>query len=103
MLRLLIAVASRCRMQALGQVGSVAAAPGLWSTGSVIVAHGLSCSEAFEIFLDQGSNPYPALAGGFFTVESPGKPLVFLSLRGYTRILKVLQENGNHSTTANQT
>ena len=32
----------------------------LQSTGSrasVVVAHGLSCSEAYEIFLDQGSNP----------------------------------------------
>ena len=27
------------------------------SRASVVVAHGLSCSEAYEIFLDQGSNP----------------------------------------------
>ena len=36
----------------------------LWSTGSrragsVVVAHGLSCSEACGIFPDQGSNPRP--------------------------------------------
>ena len=28
-------------------------------TGSVVVAHGLSCSAACGIFLDQGSNPCP--------------------------------------------
>ena len=60
---------SCCRGQALGRatcsgcgtwaqwlrhVGSVAAVPGLWST--VVVAHGLSCSTAGGIFLDQGSD-----------------------------------------------
>ena len=45
---------------------------GLWSTGSVVVARGLRCSEAHEIFLDWGE-PI-ALAGGFFTTEPPGKP-----------------------------
>ena len=34
-------------------MGSVAAAPGLWSTGSVVVALGLSCSVSSGIFLDQ--------------------------------------------------
>ena len=29
---------------------------GLWSTGSVVVAHGLRCSETCGIFQDQGSN-----------------------------------------------
>ena len=37
--------------------GSVFVAPGLWSTGSVVVAHGLSCPSACGIFLDQGLNP----------------------------------------------
>ena len=42
---------------------------------SLIVAHGLSCSMACEIFLDQGSNPVSsALASRLFTVEPPGKP-----------------------------
>ena len=36
---------------------AAAAIPGLWSTGSVVVEHGLSCSEACGIFPDQGSNP----------------------------------------------
>ena len=31
----------------------------LWHAGSVVVARGLSCSEACGIFLDQGSNPCP--------------------------------------------
>ena len=36
---------------------SVIAAPGLQSTGSIIVVRGLSCSMAYGIFLDQGLNP----------------------------------------------
>ena len=44
--------------------------------GSVVVAHGLSCSVARGIFPDQGSNPCPpALAGGFLTTAPPGKSL----------------------------
>ena len=31
----------------------------LWLAGSVVVAHGLSCSMACGIFLDKGSNPCP--------------------------------------------
>ena len=38
---------------------SVVVARGLWSTGSVVVAHGLSCSAACGIFPDQGLNPCP--------------------------------------------
>ena len=40
-------------------MGPGIAAPGLWSTGSVVVAYGLSCSEACGIFLDQGSKLCP--------------------------------------------
>ena len=40
----------------LWHVGSAVAAPRLKSTGSLAVAHGLSCSAAGGIFLDQGSN-----------------------------------------------
>ena len=53
-LRLMV-VASLVGM-ALGCAGSGVVVPGLQSTGSVIVAHGLSCSAACGIFLDQGSN-----------------------------------------------
>ena len=37
-------------------MASLAAAPRLLSTGSVVVAHGLSCSRACGIFLDQRLN-----------------------------------------------
>ena len=43
------------RLQQLGHLGSVVVAPGL-STGSVIVAHKLSCFMAHGIFPDQGLN-----------------------------------------------
>ena len=48
---------SCCGTRDLGSLGSVAAVTGLESTGSVVVAHELSCSGACGIFLDQGSNP----------------------------------------------
>ena len=48
---------SRCRARALGHTGSVVVAPGLQSTASITGAHGLSCSKACGILLDQGSNP----------------------------------------------
>ena len=48
---------SRCGAQALGRGGSVVAAPGLQSTDSIAVVHGLSCSTACGIFPDQGLNP----------------------------------------------
>ena len=51
---------SCCRAWTLGAQASVVAAHGLqqlWHVGSVVVAHGLSCSMACGIFLDQGSNP----------------------------------------------
>ena len=57
---LLIVVAFLCcGAQALGVWALVVVAPGLYSTGSVVVAHGLSCSAACGIFLDQGLNPCP--------------------------------------------
>ena len=36
---------------------SVVVVPGLWSTGSIVVAHGFSCHVACGIFLDQELNP----------------------------------------------
>ena len=50
---------SCCGAQALGAQASVVAARGLQSAGSVVVAHGLSCSLACGIFLDHCSNPCP--------------------------------------------
>ena len=55
--RLFIAVASLVAPHGLwGRKASVVAALRLWSTGSVVVVHGLSCSAACGIFLDQRSN-----------------------------------------------
>ena len=58
------AQASHCRAQAIGNVGisscgrgaSEVAAPGLLSTGWIVVAHRLTCSVEYGIFLDQGSD-----------------------------------------------
>ena len=48
--------------------------------GSVVVAHGPSCSAACVIFPDQGSEPMsPALAGRFSTTAPPGKPSSYAS------------------------
>ena len=52
----------------------------LWCAGSVAVLHGLSCTAACGVFLDQGSNA--ALAGGFFTTEPSGRPLFLDFLSG---------------------
>ena len=46
-------------LQQLWHLDSVVVARGLQSTGSVVVAHGLSCSIACGIFPDQGSKPCP--------------------------------------------
>ena len=48
---------SPCEACFCGALTWVAAASGLWSTGSVVVVHGLSCSVACGIFWDQGLNP----------------------------------------------
>ena len=47
-----------CRAQVLGCTSFVGAVPTVWSTGSVVVVHRLSCSLACGIFPEQGSNPY---------------------------------------------
>ena len=62
-----------------GSEASIAVAPGLWSTGAVVMVHGLSFSSACVNLPGPGTEPVsPALAGGFFTVEPPGKlPLRF--------------------------
>ena len=44
------------RPRYLWHLGSVVAVPGLQSSGSTVVAHGLSCSSGCGIFLDQGLN-----------------------------------------------
>ena len=49
------------RTQALGVQASAVVACQPWSTGSVALAHRLSCSAACGIFLGQGLNPCPHL------------------------------------------
>ena len=95
MRRLLIAVVSlivdmgtgRTGFSSCRHVGSVFVAPMLWSIGSVVVVHRLSCSEACEIFPDQGSNPcllHWQMDSFFFFLlitETPGKFLAHLFLK----------------------
>ena len=57
-------------LQELSHVDSVVAVPGLYITGSIVVAHGLSCFKGY------GIKPVsPELAGRFSTTEPPGKPM----------------------------
>ena len=44
------------------------------------MVHRLRCPMACGIFLDQGPNLFPALAGGFFTMEPRRKPSQFSSV-----------------------
>ena len=48
---------SRCQASVVEACGRSSSASGLESTGSVVVAHRLSCSVACEIFPNQKSNP----------------------------------------------
>ena len=43
----------------------------LWHTDSLVVVHGLSCSEACGIFPDQGSNLHSAVLQGRFLTTGP--------------------------------
>ena len=60
--------------QLLWHISSVIAAPRLYSTGFIAVAHGPSCSLECGIFLDSIELVFPALADGSFTTEPPGQP-----------------------------
>ena len=63
-----------CNVQASYCEGFSCGARGLHSTGSILGALKLSRFTACGILPDQGSNLFPALAGGFFTTEPAGKP-----------------------------
>ena len=72
---------SCCGDRALGHVGSVVAAPGLESTGSVVVGYKLSWLHGMWDLPSSGIEPVsPTLAGGFFTTEPPGAPFHFCLL-----------------------
>ena len=50
---------------------------GPWSTGSAVVAHGLSCPKMGGIFLDHGLELVSTvLQGGFLITGPPGKPKI---------------------------
>ena len=68
---------------------SVVVVSRLWNTGSIIVMHGLSCSAAYRIFLDQGSNASPELeADRFFTTKPVEKYYLKQSYaRNYSQLL----------------
>ena len=68
---------SCCGHRLSGAQASAAAAPGFWSTASVEVVHGLSCSTECGIFLNQGSNPCLLHWQAFFTTEPPGNPCLW--------------------------
>ena len=58
---------------------------------SVVRVHGLSCSVAWGIFLDQGFEPVsPALAGGFLTTVPPGKPQDLFSFLFFLHIYFII-------------
>ena len=67
----------------------------LLSTASAAGVHGLSCITACRISSDQGYNSSPPLAGGFFTTEPPGKPLMleFLKLIFIAKNIFMVKEN----------
>ena len=60
----------------LQSMGSEVAVRGLYSTGLVVLVHGLSCSAACGVFPDQGLNRCPpAFQGRFISAGPPGKSL----------------------------
>ena len=64
-------------LQQLRHVASVVAAPRLYSTGSVVVAHRPSCSATYP-FPDQGSNPGLLHWQADSTIEPPGECPLYL-------------------------
>ena len=99
----LCAWASRCRAWAPGAwlwqlpcVGSLVVAPGLQSTGSEVVARGVSCSAARGIFLGQGSNScllHWQVDSLPLSHQGPHNPFVFSFYYSYTLYLQLLQTN----------
>ena len=76
--RLLIALASLVvehGLQELQHLGAIVAAPRSWSTGSLNVVLRVQLLHGTWHLPESGIEPAsPALAGGFVTTESPGKP-----------------------------
>ena len=68
-----------CRgVWAPGVWASVVAVPGLWSTGSIVVAQAQLVRGTWNLPGSGIRLMSPALTGRFFTTEPPGQPLLFL-------------------------
>ena len=63
-------------------------------TGSVVVAHGPSCSSACGIFPDQGSNPYPLhCQADSQPLRHQGSPITFIIIKKSTITKKFKPHN----------
>ena len=66
----------------LQHMGSIVATSGFYSTGSIVVVHGLSCSTVFGIFLDQKLSPcHLHQQEDFLWLSHQGSPKNFLKIR----------------------
>ena len=73
---------SCCRAQVLGHMGSVVTASGTSSTGSLDVAHWLSCSVACGLFPDQGLSLCPLhWQADSYLLYHQGSPLSVLAFK----------------------
>ena len=73
----------------------VIVACGLQTEGSVVVVHGLSCSEACGLFPDQRSNPSPLSwqVDSYPLHPPPGKPMYMVLGKGPTSFLSMWISN----------
>ena len=73
-------------------MGSVVAAPKLWSKGAEVAVHGVSCSIACRISSDQGSNPCLLhWQPGSLPLSHQGGPVFFSFAKPLERKLKLLE------------
>ena len=81
---------SSCDLLAVGFVGSVVVARRLWSLNSVVGAHGLRCSTAWNLPRPGIEPMSPAVAGGSLSTASLGKSsgvvLILLELVNFEKV-----------------
>ena len=88
-------------MRASRGAASLVSAPGLWSTGPVVGANSLSHSEAWGPWDLPGSGTEltsPALAGGFFTTEPPGKSSLWVLISLFLHHIRKFMAWNEHCT-----
>ena len=73
-LRLLVVASLAVQHVLQGMQTSIVVARRLYSMGSVVVVHGLSCSAAWNLWGQAIETMAPALEGKFLTTGPPGKP-----------------------------